>query len=245
MKKKKVGGCCLIAGWVQHSLWGVPLVHLSLHPGLTIPATQGNWTLWLFLIEKVYSVQLLPKTSQTLLEDNWVPDFPGRGLCPCGNKAPPQSGQGEGNGTPLQYSCLENPMDGEAWWAAVHGVAKIRTWLSDFTFTFHFHVLEKEMETHPSVLAWRIPGTGEPGGLPSMGSHRVGHDWSDLAVAAGWSGYPPCAFLLTLLSWPCQQQERPGSRGAGTTSCLGTWDLGYFGFSRQEVLFLTCVQSTN
>ena len=83
---------------------------------------------------------------------------------------------GEGNGTPLQYSCLENPMDGEAWWAAVHGVAKSWTQLSDFTFTFHFHALEKEMATHSSVLAWRIPGTGEPGGLPSMGLHRVGHD---------------------------------------------------------------------
>ena len=83
---------------------------------------------------------------------------------------------GEGNGTPLQYSCLENPMDGGAWWAAVHGVTKSRTRLSDFTFTFHFHALEEEMATHSSVLAWRIPGTAEPGGLPSMGSHRVGHD---------------------------------------------------------------------
>ena len=83
---------------------------------------------------------------------------------------------GEGNGTPLQYSCLENPMDGEAWKAAVHGVAEGRARLSDFTFSFHFPVLEKEMATHSSVLAWRIPGTGEPGGLPSMGSHRVGHD---------------------------------------------------------------------
>ena len=91
---------------------------------------------------------------------------------------------GEGNGTPLQYSCLENPMDGGAWWAEVHGVAEGRTWLSDFTFTFHFHALEKEMATHSSVLAWRIPGTGEPGGLPSMGSRRVGPDWSDLAAAA-------------------------------------------------------------
>ena len=78
---------------------------------------------------------------------------------------------GEGNGTPHQYSCLENPMDGVAWCAAVHGVAKSRTRLSDFTFTFHFHALEKEMETHSRVLAWRIPGTAEPVGLPSVGSH--------------------------------------------------------------------------
>ena len=83
---------------------------------------------------------------------------------------------GEGNGNPPQYSCLENPMDGGAWWATVHGVARSRTRLSDFTFTFHFHALEKEMATHSSVLAWRIPGMGEPGGLPSMGSHRVRHD---------------------------------------------------------------------
>ena len=83
---------------------------------------------------------------------------------------------GEGNGTPLQYSCLENPVDRGAWWAAVHGVTKSRMRLSDFTFTFHFHALEKEMATHSGVLAWRIPGTGEPGGLPSMGSHRVGHN---------------------------------------------------------------------
>ena len=79
-------------------------------------------------------------------------------------------------GTPLQYSCLENPMDGGAWWAAVHGVATSRTRLSDFTFTLRFHALEKEMATHSRTLAWRIPGTGEPGGLPSMGSLRVGHD---------------------------------------------------------------------
>ena len=83
---------------------------------------------------------------------------------------------GEGDGIPLQYSCLENPMDREAWWAAVHGVAKSQTRLSDFPFTFHFHAFEKEMATHSSVLAWRIPGTGEPGGLLSMGSHRVRHD---------------------------------------------------------------------
>ena len=91
---------------------------------------------------------------------------------------------GEGNGNPLQYSCLANPMDGGAWWAAVHGVARSRTRLNDFTLFFHFYALEKEMATHFSVLAWRIPGTGEPGRLPSMGSHRIGHDLSDLAAAA-------------------------------------------------------------
>ena len=91
---------------------------------------------------------------------------------------------GEGDGTLLQYSCLENPMDGGAWWAAVLGVTKSQTWLSNFTFTFHFHALERDMATHSSVVAWRIPGTGELVGLLSMGSHRVGHNWSDLAAAA-------------------------------------------------------------
>ena len=79
---------------------------------------------------------------------------------------------GEGNGTPLQYSCLENPMVGGAWWAAVHGVTKSGTRLSDFTFTFHFHALEKEMATHFSILAWKIPWLEEPGGLQPWG-HRV------------------------------------------------------------------------
>ena len=83
---------------------------------------------------------------------------------------------GEGNGTPLQHCCLENPMDGGAWKATVHGVAEGQTRLSDFTFTFHFHAWEKEMATHSSVLGWRIPGTGEPGGLPSLGSHKVRHN---------------------------------------------------------------------
>ena len=82
------------------------------------------------------------------------------------------------NGTSLQYSCLENPMDGGAWQAAVHGVTKGWTQLSNFTLIFHFHALEKEMATYSSVLAWRIPGTGEPGGLQSMGSKRVGDDWA-------------------------------------------------------------------
>ena len=100
------------------------------------------------------------------------------GYSPCGHKESDTTEllSREGNGTPLQYSCLDNPMDREAWWAAVHGVAESRARLSYFTFTFHFYALEKEMATHSSVLAWRIPGTREPDGLPSMGSHRVGHD---------------------------------------------------------------------
>ena len=108
---------------------------------------------------------------------------------------------GEGNGTPLQYSCLENLMGGGAWWAPVHGVAKSQARLSDFTFTFQFHALEKEMATHSSVLAWRIPGIGEPGGLSSMGSHRVGHDWGDLAAAAAATLNPisNCCFLKNRL----------------------------------------------
>ena len=76
----------------------------------------------------------------------------------------------------LAWKCLENPMDRGVWTAVVHGVAEARTRLRDFTFTFHFHALKKEMATHFSTPAWRIPGPGEPGGLPSMGSHRVGHD---------------------------------------------------------------------
>ena len=97
-------------------------------------------------------------------------------------------------GNPLQYSCLENPMEGGAWWAAVHGIARSQTLLSDFTFTFHFHALEKEMATHSSILAWRIPGMREPGGLLSMESHRVGHNWSNLAAAAAW--FPKYTTLL-------------------------------------------------
>ena len=95
-----------------------------------------------------------------------------------------ETGWGEGNGTPLQDSCLENLMDRGAWWAAVYGVAQSWTWLSAFTFTFHFHALEKEMVTHSSVLAWRIPGTREPGGLPSMELQRVGCNRSNAAAAA-------------------------------------------------------------
>ena len=99
---------------------------------------------------------------------------------------------GEGNGTPLQFSCLENPVDGGAWWAAVHRVAKSRTWLSDFTFTFHFHALEKEMATHSSVLTWRIPG---------MGSHRVRHDWSDLAAAVAVGSELMPSNAIFVLKW--------------------------------------------
>ena len=86
---------------------------------------------------------------------------------------------GEGNGNPLQYSCLENSMDRGAWQAAVHGVTKSRTRLRDFTFTFHFHALEKEMATHSSVLAWRIPGTG----VTPVGCHPWGHTESDTTEA--------------------------------------------------------------
>ena len=108
-------------------------------------------------------------------------------------------------------------MDGGAWWAAVHGVTKSRTRLSNFTFTFHLYELEKEMATHSSVLAWRIPGTGKPGGLPSMGSHRVGHDWSALAAAAA-----------TLIHWvsvvPFVLSTNPEDWGMiGTMEMLHNW----------------------
>ena len=103
-------------------------------------------------------------------------------------------------------------MDGGAWWATVHGVAKSRTRLSDFTLTFHFHALEKEMATHSSVLAWRIPGTGEPGGLPSMGSHRVGHDWSDLVVVV-WVYQDELYFQLDLEDVKVGRKSGDHSRG--------------------------------
>ena len=121
------------------------------------------------------------------------------------------------NGTPLQYSCLENPMDGGAWWAAVHGVTRSRTWLKDFTFTFHFHALEKEMATRSSVLAWRIPGTGEPGGLPSTGSHRVGHDWSDSAAAAAEQ------LILSLSTKDSNPWEMGNEWSVSPTLQLSTW----------------------
>ena len=108
---------------------------------------------------------------------------------------------GEGNGTPLQYSCLENPMDGGTWWAAVHGVAKSRKRLSNFTFTFHFPALEKEMAIHSSVHAWRIPGMGQPGGLPSMGSHR---SWTPLKrLSSSVMSNDILTFYNPLNSMPC------------------------------------------
>ena len=106
------------------------------------------------------------------------------------------------------------PVDRGAWLAAVHGVTRSWLRLSDFTFTFHFHALEKEMATHSSVLAWRISGTGEPGGLPSMGSHRVGHDWSDLAAAAAAAYY----FFLSFFFPPHQFPDQGLNLGHGSES---------------------------
>ena len=108
---------------------------------------------------------------------------------------------GEDNGTPFQYSCLRNPIDREAWWVTVHGITRSRTWLKDFTFSFHFHVLEKGMSTHSSILVWRIPGMEEPGGQPSMGLHRVRHCWCDLAAAAAAAACMyVCMFVHTYLN---------------------------------------------
>ena len=120
----------------------------------------------------------------------------------------PSTPCGVGNSTPLQYSCLENPMDRGAWRATVHGVAESQTRLSDFTFTFHFHALEKEMATHSRILAWRIPGRGSLMGCRLWGSHRVGHDWSDLAAALHEHAYQehliPAVFLRPWLLLLCQ-----------------------------------------
>ena len=139
----------------------------------------------------------------------------------------------EGNGNALQYSCLENPMGGGVWWAAVHGVTKSQTWLSDFTFTFHFYALEKEMATHSSILAWRIPGTEEPSGLLSMGSHRVGHNWSDLVAAAAAAdkesagpGFDPWVGKIPWKrgnGYPLQYSclENPRDRGAWQAAVYG------------------------
>ena len=140
---------------------------------------------------------------------------------------------GEGNGIPLQYSCLENPMDGGAWWAAVHGVATSLTRLSDFTFTFHLHALEKEMAAHSSVFAWRIPGMGEPGGLPSMGSHRVGHDQSDLAAATAGS----------ILGFPCGSVGKESACNAGDLGSVPCWGTKIPHAARQLSLHTTTRES--
>ena len=116
-----------------------------------------------------------PTESESLRVEPY--SFNKASLILCGACLRPSAlGIGEGNGTPFQYSCLDNPMDGGAWWAAVHEVAKSQTRLSNFTFTFHFHALEKEMATHSSVLAWRITWTEEPGRLQSMRVARVRHN---------------------------------------------------------------------
>ena len=131
---------------------------------------------------------------------------------------------------PHSRTRLENPMDRGAWWAAVHAALKSRTRLSDYTFTFHFHALEKEMPTHSSVLAWRIPGTEEPGGLPSMGFHRVRHDWSDLAAAAAW-GFPGCsdckesAWRAGDLGLIPGSGRSPGEEGMATHSSILAWRI--------------------
>ena len=128
-----------------------------------------NW--WqLFIYQSIYRVTATDEDSSNgerlmVGGDHWVKNIYALRMA----KHIGSQWKGEGSGTPLQYSCLENPMDRGVWWAAVHGVAKSQTRLSDFTFTFHFHALEKEMATHSSTLAWRIPGTEEPGRLPSMG----------------------------------------------------------------------------
>ena len=132
----------------------------------------------------------------------------------------------EGNGTPLQHSCLENPMGGGAWWAAVHGVTKSRTRLRDFTFTFHLHALEKEMATHSSVLAWRIPGTAEPGGLPSMGSHRVRHDWSDLKSCVIW-------MWKTTPEWLWERLLRPYHMGSNPCPTCYWFGLGFINYKNE------------
>ena len=129
---------------------------------------------------------------------------------------------GEGHGNPFQYSCLENSMDREARCAAVHGVAKSWTRLCDFTFTFHFQALENEMATHSSVLAWRIPGTGEPGGLPSMESHRVGHNWSDLEAAAA-AVYIWASLVAKLVKNPPAMQEPQFDSWVGKIPWRRTW----------------------
>ena len=148
----------------------------------------GNWSDK--FIFKCIGHKSCKSAADTLISDFWPQNgkrirFCGFKSSVCGNllQQPYEVNQRR-QWHPTPGLLLKNPMDGGAWWAAVHRVAKSQTRLGDFPFTFHFHALEKEMATHSSVLAWRIPGMGEPGGLLSVGSHRVGHDWSDLAAAA-------------------------------------------------------------
>ena len=136
---------------------------------------------------------------------------------------------GEGNGTPLQFSCLENPMGRGAWWAAVHGVTNSQTQLSTFTFTFHFHALERAMATHSSVLAWRIPGTGEPGGLLSMGPHRVGHNWSDLVVAAA-AAAAACTFCGNVNWYSYYGKQNGDSLKTRNKATIHGDDIGWDGW---------------
>ena len=127
-------------------------------------------------------------------------------------------------------------MDRGAWWAAVHGVAKSRKRLSDFTFPFHFHALEKEVATHSSVLAWKIPETGETGGLPSVGLHRVGHDWNDLAAAAAVDHVEKAmAAHSSALAWKIPWMEEPGG-----LQSVGSLRVGHY-----WVTSLTCIGEGN
>ena len=150
-------------------LFRVYLLHFFTHHSPSLTSDISHFSLYTFILPwDTWQASLVARLVKNppAMQETWVQSV--------GGDDPP----GEGNGTPLQCSCLENPVDRGAWCATVHGVTKSQTRLSDFSFTFHFHALEKGMATRSSVLAWRIPGTGKPGGLPSMGSHRVGHDWA-------------------------------------------------------------------
>ena len=152
-------------------------------------------------------------------------------------------------------------MDGGAWWAAVHGVARSSARMSDFPFTFHFHALEKEMATHSSVLAWRIPGTGEPGGLPSMVSHRVGHDWSNLAAAVihriVQQSPPKTQYILEFPTQHHQRMRPPWGNSLTKWSCTASiiqlamtvlkkfefsWMVSRFRWPQGQNNRLTCVE---
>ena len=177
----QVGSRCLLVAQLCLTLW-IPWMVAHQVPMSMEFSRQEYWSGLLFP-----HPEMEPR-SPALQADSLLSETPGKpSLFYIYQFASASLKLGEGNGTPLQYSCLENPMEGGAWWAAVHGVTKSRTQLSNFTFPFHFHALEKAMATHSSVLAWRIPGTAEPGGLPPMGWHGVGHDWSDSAAAAAAS----------------------------------------------------------